>query len=145
MCPALGRGGGGTLLHKHIKSLLSSNARPKGPTTVQAASPALYFSGCCKQGLVSPDYLCVCLPLLSTFPVFKVFQSPPSAGFCALCPHMSQHMDADLRFQGSGSGYQKAQSVQAKIKIKGFFLWQPRESAQQVRSGTYSTSPLGNT
>lgn len=45
-------GEGGTLLHKHIKSLLSSNARPKGPTAVQAASLALCFSGYCKQHII---------------------------------------------------------------------------------------------
>lgn len=52
-------------------------------------------------------------------------QSLPVSTLCGdsvlSVPVMSQHMDAYLRFQGSGPGYQKAQSVQAKIKIKGFF------------------------
>lgn len=60
-------------------------------------------------------------------------QSLPVSTLCGdsvlSVPVMSQHMDAYLRFQGSGPGYQKAQSVQAKIKIKGFFMVTKRVSS----------------
>lgn len=93
---------------------------------------------------------------LQTSSVFAFLCSPPSLsskssslhplrGFCALCTHNESAYGCVPSFPGKWIGLSKSPICPSKDKNQGIFLWQPRESAQQVRSGTYSTSPLGNT